>query len=96
MQIVELDGTALTPWFRENAVVAPQTASSCRLSGNAMQNYIYFATSQGNATLHCSEQERHRDPASYRVGWRLHAQARHITPTAPLIIYHRGEAHHIQ
>jgi len=52
MQIVKLDGTPLTPWFREAALITPQTPSTSLLSGNAMRNHLYFATAPGNATLY--------------------------------------------
>jgi hypothetical protein len=49
MQIVKADGTIVTPWFREDAVITPlQQGIQHRLSGNAMRNHLYFATAPGN------------------------------------------------
>ncbi|KAK9489566.1 hypothetical protein V1508DRAFT_427614, partial [Lipomyces doorenjongii] len=54
MKITEADGTAISPWFEEVAVitVAEPGAPQCRLSGNAMRNFLYFATAPGNSTLY--------------------------------------------
>ena len=52
MQIIKADGTTITPWFREIAVVTPlQQGLQYRLSGNAMRNHLYFATALGNTNL---------------------------------------------
>jgi len=50
MQVLKADGTGVSPWFREIGLVAPQ-ALQFRLSGNAMRNHLYFATSPGNGIL---------------------------------------------
>jgi len=50
MQITKADGTALTPWYLETAVVNPQATS--RLSGKGMRNHLYFATAPGNTALY--------------------------------------------
>jgi hypothetical protein len=58
MQIIKADGTAITPWFRENAVVTPlQPGIQYRLSGNAMRDHLYFATAPGNANLFVAEKK---------------------------------------
>ncbi len=58
MEIIKADGTAITPWFRENAVITPlQAGIQDRLSGNAMRNHLYFATAPGNATLFVAEKK---------------------------------------
>ena len=58
MQIVKADGTAITPWFSENAVITPlQAGIQDRLSGNAMRNHLYFATTPGNASLFVAEKK---------------------------------------
>ena len=58
MQITKADGTAITPWFRETAVVTPlQAGIQHRLSGNAMRDHLYFATAPGNVTLFVAEKK---------------------------------------
>jgi hypothetical protein len=58
MQIIKADGTAITPWFREVAVITPlQPGLQYRLSGSAMRNYLYFATAPGNANLFVAEKK---------------------------------------
>ena len=58
MQILKADGTTITPWFRETAVVAPlQPGIQYRLSGNAMRDHLYFATAPGNANLFVAEKK---------------------------------------
>ena len=58
MQITKADGTAVTPWFRENAVITPlQSGIQDRLSGNAMRNHLYFATAPGNANLFVAQKK---------------------------------------
>ena len=52
MQIIKADGTALTGWFRERAVITPPGGSLYRLSGSEIRNHLYFATTPGNATLY--------------------------------------------
>ncbi|KAJ8098885.1 hypothetical protein POJ06DRAFT_258257 [Lipomyces tetrasporus] len=46
MQITRADGTTVSPWFEEVAVItaAQPGVPQCRLSGNAMRNFLYFAT----------------------------------------------------
>ena len=50
MQIIKADGTAMTEWFQEQAVLSSPVG--VRLSGNAMRNHLYFATAPGNTTLY--------------------------------------------
>ena len=58
MQIIKADGTPVTPWFRETAVVAPvQQGTQYRLSGSAMRDHLYFATAPGNANLFVAEKK---------------------------------------
>jgi len=58
MQITKADGTAITPWFRESAVVTPlQSGIQHRLSGNVMRDHLYFATAPGNANLFVAEKK---------------------------------------
>jgi hypothetical protein len=58
IQITRANGTAITPWFRENAVITPlQPGIQDRLSGNAMRNHLYFATAPGNANLFVAEKK---------------------------------------
>ena len=56
-QIIMADGTAITPWFRQNAVALPQLGIQCRLSGRAMRNHLYFATAPGNANLFVAQKK---------------------------------------
>jgi hypothetical protein len=56
-QIVKADGTAITPWFREDAVILPQSGLQYRLSGSAMRNHLYFATAPGNANLFVAQKK---------------------------------------
>ena len=44
MKIVSAARQELTPWFIEDAVVQPILSGSLRLSGNAMRQYPFFAT----------------------------------------------------
>ena len=57
IQILEADGTAITPWLRETAVVTPGPGVQYRLSGSAMRNHLYFATALGNANLFVAEKK---------------------------------------
>jgi hypothetical protein len=58
MQIIKADGTTMTPWFRETAVVTPlQPGINYRLSGSAMRNHLYFATAPGNVNLFVAEKK---------------------------------------
>src|SRR5271170_1886401 len=58
MQIIKADGTAVTPWFRETAVVTPlQPGVQYRLSGSAMRDHLYFATAPGNTNLLVAEKK---------------------------------------
>ncbi|OAA57973.1 hypothetical protein SPI_06858 [Niveomyces insectorum RCEF 264] len=45
MQILDYDGTPLTPFFDQRVVVNRTTDT--RLSGNQMRNHLYFATAPG-------------------------------------------------
>jgi hypothetical protein len=59
IQLLTADGTALSPWFREVALIksiAPGVPS-VRLSGNAMRDYLYFATAPGNTTLYVAKKK---------------------------------------
>ncbi|KAJ5976045.1 hypothetical protein N7481_009752 [Penicillium waksmanii] len=51
MQILTSAFVALTPWFRETAIVKPDSPGDARLSGAAMRNHLFFATAPGNAHL---------------------------------------------
>ena len=57
MQITRANGTAITPWFRENAVITLQLGIQDRLSGNAMRNHLFFATAPGNANLFVAQKK---------------------------------------
>ncbi|KAK9348655.1 hypothetical protein V1522DRAFT_389362 [Lipomyces starkeyi] len=59
MQISRADGTTVSPWFAEIAVITPAQPGvpQCRLSGNAMRNFLYFATAPGNTTLYVAEKK---------------------------------------
>ncbi|KAJ8099028.1 hypothetical protein POJ06DRAFT_302012 [Lipomyces tetrasporus] len=59
MQIIKADGTAVSPWFEEIAVIttAQPGFPQPRLSGNAMRNYLYFATAPGNSTLYVAQKK---------------------------------------
>ncbi|KAK9318986.1 hypothetical protein V1517DRAFT_79840 [Lipomyces orientalis] len=59
MQIIEADGTAISSWFEEVAVITvPEPGVPlCRLSGNAMRNFLYFATAPGNSTLYVAKKK---------------------------------------
>ena len=57
-QIIKADGTVITPWFRENAVILPpQPGIQYRLSGREIRNHLYFATAPGNANLFVAEKK---------------------------------------
>ncbi|KAK9334887.1 hypothetical protein V1521DRAFT_133287 [Lipomyces starkeyi] len=59
MQIAKVDGTAVSPWFEEIAVItaAQPGFPQPRLSGNAMRTYLYFATAPGNSTLYVAQKK---------------------------------------
>lgn len=57
MQIVKVDGTAITDWFGERAIITPPTETRARLSGSAMRNHLYFATAPGNNNLFVAVKE---------------------------------------
>jgi hypothetical protein len=61
MQILKADGTIVSPWFVEHAVVMPPPtqlgALPFRLSGDGMRNHLYFATAPGNATLYVAQKK---------------------------------------
>jgi hypothetical protein len=53
IQIIKADGTAVTGWFRERAMITPPVVGmQYRLSGRAMRDHLYFATAPGNAMLY--------------------------------------------
>ncbi|KAJ5722168.1 hypothetical protein N7488_000203 [Penicillium malachiteum] len=52
MQILTSAFVVLTPWFRETAIVKPDSPGDARLSGAAMPNHLFFATAPGNAHLY--------------------------------------------
>ena len=53
MQVIKADGTAVTEWFKERAVITPPTAAmQYRLSGSAIRDHLYFATAPGNVMLY--------------------------------------------
>ena len=56
-QIVKADGTAITPWFEQNAVILPQSGLQYRLSGRAIRDHLYFATAPGNANLFVAQKK---------------------------------------
>jgi hypothetical protein len=57
-QIVKADETAITPWFRQNAVILPlQSGRQYRLSGRAMRDHLFFATAPGNANLFVAQKK---------------------------------------
>ncbi|KAJ9348269.1 hypothetical protein DTO280E4_9359 [Paecilomyces variotii] len=57
MQILTSAFVELTPWFRETAVVKPDTPGVARLSGAAMRNHLFFATAPGNARLYVAQKK---------------------------------------
>lgn len=59
IQLLMADGTAISPWFRELAIIKPilPGASDYRLSGNAMRNHFYFATAPGNTMLYIAKKK---------------------------------------
>ena len=59
MQLIRADGTRVSPWFQEWAVITPVQLGGLqyRLSGNAMRNHLFFATAPGNMTLFVSERK---------------------------------------
>jgi len=53
MQVIKADGTAVTEWFEERAVITPLMGGMrYRLSGNVIRDHLYFATAPGNAMLY--------------------------------------------
>ncbi|KAJ9190875.1 hypothetical protein DTO166G4_8050 [Paecilomyces variotii] len=57
MQILTPAFVELTPWFRETAVVKPDTPGVARLSGAAIRNHLFFATAPGNARLYVAQKK---------------------------------------
>ena len=57
-QVIKADGTAITPWFRQDAVVLPRPSGiQYRLSGRAIRDHLYFATAPGNANLFVAQKK---------------------------------------
>jgi hypothetical protein len=57
-QIITEDGTTITPWFTQNAVILPlQSGVQYRLSGRAIRNHLYFATAPGNTNLFVAQKK---------------------------------------
>ncbi|KKZ65418.1 hypothetical protein EMCG_08752 [[Emmonsia] crescens] len=52
IQILNMNGVEVTPWFSERAVITPNQAGLARLSGMAMRYQLYFAAAHGNANLY--------------------------------------------
>ena len=69
MKIVSVAGQELTPWFIEDAIVQPVVSGSLRLSGNAMRQYLFFATPKGNDRLYVSQRKAGliRDIPAYSI-----------------------------
>ncbi|CDM33553.1 hypothetical protein DTO013E5_7406 [Penicillium roqueforti] len=57
MQILTSAFVPLTPWFEERAIVKPDSPGDVRLSGKAMRDYLFFATSPGNAHLYVAQKK---------------------------------------
>ena len=57
MQITKANGTAITPWFMEVAVITPVQPGQYRLSGSAMRDHLFFATAPGNANLFVAQKK---------------------------------------
>lgn len=57
MQILTSTFVELTPWFREFAVIMPDTPGAVRLSGDAMRDYLFFATAPGNHYLYVAQKK---------------------------------------
>lgn len=57
MQILTSAFVALTPWFRESAIVKPDSPGDARLSRAAMRNHLFFATAPGNAHLYVAQKK---------------------------------------
>jgi len=57
MQILKADGTAVTPWFTEVAVMTPFQPGQYRLSGSAMRDHLFFATAPENADLFVAQKK---------------------------------------
>ena len=57
-QITKADGTAITPWFTEDAMILPlQSGVQYRLSGSETRNHLFFATAPGNANLFVAQKK---------------------------------------
>jgi len=59
IQLMKANGTIVSPWFREWALITPIQLGvpQYRLSGSAMRNHLYFATAPGNAALFVAEKK---------------------------------------
>lgn len=57
MQILTSASVALTPWFRETAILKPDSPGEARLSGAVMRNHLFFATAPGNARLYVAQKK---------------------------------------
>lgn len=59
IQLLMADGTAISPWFRELALIKHVLPGvpAFRLSGNAMRDHFYFATAPGNTTLYVAKKK---------------------------------------
>lgn len=57
VQIVNLQGETITPWFVEVAIIVPDEQGLVRLSGQGMRNHLYFATAPGNGMLYVAKKK---------------------------------------
>lgn len=58
LQIIDENGLQITPWFSETAIIKAEELGAVRLSGEAMRNYLYFATAPGNNRLYISQKKK--------------------------------------
>ncbi|OAL75712.1 hypothetical protein A7D00_1312 [Trichophyton violaceum] len=57
IQLLDLQGNAVSDWILEAGIVTPATAGVTRLSGNGIRQSLYFATAPGNQHLYVAEKK---------------------------------------
>ncbi|KAJ5908369.1 hypothetical protein N7495_001051 [Penicillium taxi] len=57
IQVQTTGSEEFTPWFEENCVFRRDDPSTARLSGAAMRDHLYFATTPGNQRLYVAQKK---------------------------------------
>ncbi|QSS54662.1 hypothetical protein I7I53_02293 [Histoplasma capsulatum var. duboisii H88] len=57
IQLIDLEGNAVSDWISEYGIITPATSGVARLSGTEMRQSLYFATAPGNQHLFVAEKK---------------------------------------